>query len=72
MDNQEFKAKQAKERAVIRNALNTPAGREFLNLMADMHIWQTAYHDDPNVVYFRLGQQELVRQLVEICEAKDE
>lgn len=72
MSQESFEDQVKRERAIVRAALNTPAGRELLGLLTDQHVWNSAMHPETNVVFFRLGQQELVKQLIEICEASDE
>jgi len=52
------------ERELIRKVFNNEDGHKLLQIWAANHIWSQQIHPDPNILYMRIGQQEIITNIL--------
>ena len=48
------------EQDLIKTVFATESGKKLLKNLSDQYVWTPQIHPDPNVMYSRLGVQELI------------
>lgn len=59
-----------KEHQLIQKVFGTLEGKELLKRFADQYVWSSQIHADPNIMYSRLGAQELIIHLMVVSGGK--
>ncbi|NRA42579.1 MAG: hypothetical protein HRU21_09785 [Pseudomonadales bacterium] len=66
----ELKEKQKRQHDLVRKVFSTPDGAKLLDELVEAHILVPQLHPDPNTLYSRIGQQELVVHFLTITKGK--
>lgn len=54
---------QQQETRLIKSLFNTPDGKKLLAHWMDVYVLNNTFHDNTNVMYARIGQQEFVTNI---------
>ncbi len=61
---EQIRQQREKERQLIKKVFDNPDGQKLLQQWAQTHIWANQLHDNPHILYARIGQQEFVTNLL--------
>ncbi len=61
---EQIRQEREKERQLVKRVFDNPDGQKLLQRWAETHIWANQLHENPHILYARLGQQEFVTNLL--------